>query len=160
MENENQIEQTNEQSNEDYIETIKQLKANSVSKDAYLKIKEDNKKLLNALSSGEQISNSDAPEKNRITTEELRHNVFNKQHDNLSYWQDVLALRNRLIEEKHEDIFLPKGHNIDVTDNDVNTANKVADVVKQCIDYADGDSELFTNELMRRTDDSQRIFRR
>ena len=26
--------------------------------------------------------------------------------------------------------------------------------MKECVEYADGDSELFTNELMRRTNDA------
>ena len=30
------------------------------------------------------------------------------------------------------------------------TANKVADVLQQCVDYAEGDSAVFTNELQRR----------
>jgi hypothetical protein len=36
------------------------------------------------------------------------------------------------------------------TDEDVRTAQKVADVLQECVDYAEGDSAVFTNELQRR----------
>ena len=39
------------------------------------------------------------------------------------------------------------------TTEDIECANRVAEVVKECIEYADGDSQLFTNELNRRTVD-------
>lgn len=144
--------------NEDYIETIKNLKANSVSKDDYLKIKEDNKKLLNALSAGTGYEDGNTGVKQTISTDELRKNVFSNDNNNLEYWKNALALRQRIIEENNEDIFLPHGRNIQITDNDINTANKVADVIQQCIDYADGDSQLFTNELQRRTNESSPRF--
>ena len=36
------------------------------------------------------------------------------------------------------------------TDDDVKTAEKVAQVLQECVDYAEGDSAVFTNELQRR----------
>lgn len=158
MENTENLENVVVDTNEDYIETIKNLKANSVSKDDYLKIKEDNKKLLNALSAGTGYEEGNNGVKQTISTDELRKNVFSNDNNNLEYWKNALALRQRIIEENNEDIFLPHGRNIQITDNDINTANKVADVIQQCIDYADGDSQLFTNELQRRTNESSPRF--
>ena len=36
------------------------------------------------------------------------------------------------------------------TDDDIKTAEKVANVLQECVDYAEGDSAVFTNELQRR----------
>lgn len=140
--------------NADYISAIKEIKQNSVSREEYLKLKNENKQLLNSLVNGETIdTQSTAP---KISTEELRAN-YDKlslgNSSNLEYWQTVLALRDRDIEEGRIDPFLPHGHNYTITQSDVDTANKVANIVQECIDYADGDSAVFTNELQRRTND-------
>ena len=52
--------------------------------------------------------------------------------------------------EGNPDPFLPVGKQILPTDEDVAAANRVADVLKECVDYAEGDSAVFTNELQRR----------
>ena len=38
-----------------YIEAIKEMKANSVSKEAYVKLQQENKQLLNSLVNGQSI---------------------------------------------------------------------------------------------------------
>ena len=52
--------------------------------------------------------------------------------------------------EGKPDPFLPIGEQIMPTDQDIQTAQKVADVLQECVDYAEGDSAVFTNELQRR----------
>ena len=64
-----------------------------------------------------------------------------------------MELRKQLIAKGEPDPFLPVGQQIQPTDFDIQTADKVASVLQECVDYADGDSEVFTNELMRRTID-------
>lgn len=138
-----------------YIEALNQLKQNSVSKEDYLKLKQENKQLLNSLVQGTSIENPSAKEP-VVSTQELIKNydaLSNGQASNLDYWKTTLALRNRLIEEGHTDPFLPQGHNYVIQQSDVDSANKVATVIQECIDYADGDPSVFTNELQRRTND-------
>ena len=53
-----------------YIEAIKEMKANTVDKEAYLKLKEENKQLLNSLVNGEEIKGQEPEQKESI--EELR----------------------------------------------------------------------------------------
>ena len=55
-----------------------------------------------------------------------------------------------MISEGKPDPFLPIGEQILPTDEDVAAANKVAAVLQECVDYAEGDSAVFTNELQRR----------
>jgi hypothetical protein len=151
---ENQIEnlENNDVSTtEDYIKTIKDLKSNTVSKEVYLKQVEDNKKLLNALANGETVETTKVKHR---PTQEIRDDLFNNENNNLEFWEKTLELRAAVLEDEGKDIFLPVGHEYQASENDINTANKVADVVQQCIDYADGDSMVFTNELQRRTNDT------
>lgn len=153
-------ENTVEQDTNNYIEAIKEMKANSVSKEAYNKLKEENKQLLDSLINGKQVNITQPKEK--VNVQELRNKLADVDNplSNLEYCKAALELRNAVIEEGGKDPFLPWGHNISPTDEDVIKANRVADVLEQCIDYADGDSELFTNELQRRTIDAMPLRRK
>lgn len=132
----------------DYISEIQNLRANSVPRDDYNKLREENKRLISSLAKGETITQP-AP---KPDINELRKRVFDNEHQsNLEYWGAVLELRDAVIDSGAPDPFLPQGHKVVPTNEDFECANRVAAVVKECIDYADGDSQLFTNELMRRT---------
>ena len=151
-----------EQDTNNYIEAIKEMKANSVSKEAYQKLKDENKQLLDSLINGSQIAIEQM--KPEITDEYvngLRKKLFNPDEglSNLEYAKTATELRDALLEKGEVDPFLPVGHNITPTDEDYVKADRVGQVLKECIEYADGDSELFTNELMRRTNDSMPLRR-
>lgn len=145
-----------EDNTNDYIEQIKKLKESSVSRDDYDKLKADNKKLIDALANGTQIEGKVEPKIDAVENIiNLRKKLFSKGSnlDNLEYCKTAVDLRDALIEKGERDPFLPFGHNVVATDSDYETANRVATVMKECIDYADGDSDIFTNELQRRTVD-------
>ena len=146
--------------NQMYLDEIQNLKANSVSKDEYAKLQEDNKRLLKSLVNGTPVADSQgSPEKVDINA--LRKDLFmNENLSNLEYAQNALKLRQELIDSGHPDPFLPQGVNINPTSEDREAANRVAEVMQECIDYADGDSQIFTAELMRRTNDTKIIRRR
>ena len=155
-ENENVNVTAVEDNTSDYIAQIKNLKENSVSKDDYNKLKADNKKLIDALANGSQIEDAVGPKIDAVDKiNELRTKLFSKGSNlnNLEYCDTALQLREALIENGERDPFLPFGHNVIATDSDIETANRVANVMRECIDYADGDSDIFTNELQRRTVD-------
>ena len=140
----------------DYIAAIKQLKDNTVSKDDYNKLKADNKKLIDALANGTQLNDKVESKIDAVENiNNLRKKLFSKGSnlDNLEYCKTAVELRDALIENGERDPFLPFGHNVVATDSDYESANRVASVIKECIDYADGDSDIFTNELQRRTVD-------
>ena len=143
-----------EQDTNNYIEAIKEIKANSVSKQAYEKLKEENKQLLDSLINGKEI---ELPkQKEPVDIDKIRSKLFDEDRplSNLEYVSNALKLRDELLERGERDPFLPYGQNISPTDEDIIKADRVAAVMKECIEYADGDSELFTNELMRRTNDA------
>lgn len=134
----------------DYLAQIQQLKDTTVSRDRYDKMVQENKKLMDALVNNKQIDNP-AP---KASIEDLRKKLFEGTHDNLTYVQTALELRDRLIEEGQEDPFVPQGKKITATREDYALAEKVAEGLKSCIEYADGDSDIFTQELQRITKDT------
>ena len=135
----------------DYIEAIKEIKQNSVDREAYNKLREENKRLLNSLVNGESI---DVKKEEPVNIDELRDKLFNKESTNLEYISNALKLREELMKQGKPDPFLPAGKNIIPTEEDIKTANRVAKVLQECVDYADGYSNVFTNELQRVTVDS------
>lgn len=135
----------------DYIEAIKEIKQNSVDREVYNKLREENKRLLNSLVNGESI---DVKKEEPVDIDELRDKLFNKESTNLEYISNALKLREELMKQGKPDPFLPAGKNIIPTEEDIKTADRVAKVLQECVDYADGDSNVFTNELQRVTVDS------
>ena len=152
-ENENVVVEDN---TNDYIDQIKRLKESSVSKDDYNKLKADNKKLIDALANGTPIDGKVEPKIDAVEKiNELRKKLFGKGNNlnNLEYCKTAVELRDALIENGNRDPFLPFGHNVVTTESDNESAERVASVLKECIEYADGDSDIFTNELQRRSVD-------
>ena len=152
-EEEKNEQQQTEPTNEQYIDALKRMQENTVPKEEYKKLQDENRKLLNAFVNGEQI---EQPETKVVTEEDLnnlRKTLFDSELNNLDYVDTALKLRKALIDNGQADPFLPVGSQISPTAEDVAAANRVADVMQACIDYADGDSELFTQELQRRTVD-------
>ena len=66
------------------------------------------------------------------------------------YVNQIRVLREELINRGEKDPFLPYGKNILPNDEDIEKAKKVANVLQECVDIADGDADVFTNELQRR----------
>lgn len=143
---------SNGESGVDYIEAIKELKQNTVAKADYEKLRSENQQLLKSLVNGETI----AVETKKADVGEIRKELFTTECDlnNLDYVTKALELRDAIIEAGGQDPFLPWGKHIAPTQEDVETADRVAAVLKECVDYAEGDSNVFTNELQRRTIDT------
>jgi hypothetical protein len=143
---------TVDETTQDYIDTIKNLKENSVDRSKYEALRADNKRLLDSIVNGQSVE-SQAPV-NKPSIDELRKQVFKEDQSNLDYVTHALELRDALIANGEPDPFLPYGKKIVPTDEDVAAAERVATVLRECVDYAEGDSQIFTNELQRRTVDT------
>ena len=131
----------------DYLAAINELKANSVDRQKYEELKAENKKLLDSIVNGTEVA---LPHDEKKSIEELRANYLKEDQSNLDYISNALKLREALMAEGKPDPFLPLGEQILPTDEDIAAANKVASVLQECVDYAEGDSNVFTNELQRR----------
>ena len=151
MENNELIERNEEEveSNADYLAAIKELKANSVDRAKYDKLKEENKKLLETVINGGEYSSGQ--EDSQVDIDGLRKEVFdNPDPTNLEYITNVLKLRTALIEEGYEDPFVPQGNQVVATENDRILADKVASQLQEMVDKADGDPHVFRAEFNRR----------
>ena len=147
---------TVEDNTQDYINAIKELKQNSVNRSEYEKLRAENKKLIDAVVNGQPGQEEQVLVKHsKEQIDDLRNDLFNspRELNNLEYITKAMELREALIENGEPDPFLPVGKQISPTRDDLEGAEKVAQVYKECIEYAEGDSEVFTNELMRRTRD-------
>lgn len=141
-----------EMNNEQYIAAIEELKASTVSREAYNKLRTENKQLLDALVSGKEIP--EAEKKPALTPDELRRKLFAEENlSNLEYVETTLALRNSLIEAGERDPFLPYGDKVDITNEQIDIADKVAAGLQEMVDFAEGDSGVFSAEYQRRVKD-------
>ena len=133
--------------NTDYIAAIKELKENSVDRSKYEALRAENKKLLDSIVNGTPV---EVKVEDKKSIEELRAAYLKEDQSNLEYITNTLKLREAIIAEGKPDPFLPSGEQIMPTDDDIKTAEKVANVLQECVDYVEGDSAVFTNELQRR----------
>ena len=147
---------TVEDNTQDYLAAIKELKENSVNRSEYDKLRAENKRLIDAVVNGQPGQEEQVVVKHsKEQIDDLRNDLFNspRELNNLEFITKTMELREALMENGEPDPFLPVGKQISPTRDDIEGAEKVAQVYKECIEYAEGDSEVFTNELMRRTRD-------
>ena len=147
----NETSQTTETiDNNQYIEALNQLKANSVDKADYEKLKAENKKLLDSIVNGTEVA---LPAVEKASIEDLREKLVNSSEDGISsldYAETALKLRERLLEEGQEDPFVPHGSQYSPTQVDYDRAHRVAAILQDCVDNAEGDDATFLAELKKR----------
>lgn len=132
----------------DYLAAIQELKQNSVDRSKYDELRAENKKLLQSIVNGQQVEVEEPKPKKDI--DELRKEWLDENNNNLQTVTKALELREALIAEGKPDPFLPIGSQITPEESDIAAANKVASVLRECVDYAEGNNDVFTNELQRR----------
>lgn len=133
--------------NTDYIEAIQTLKQNSVDRSKYEELRAENKRLLQAVVNGQPAEEQVEVAKPDIS--ELRK-ALTKEQTNLEYVTAALKLREAVIADGGEDPFVPVGSKYTPTAADYERANRVATVLQEMVDEADGDPQIFLNEYQRR----------
>lgn len=138
---------TVEDATQDYIETIKTLKQNSVDRSKYDALRAENKRLLQAVINGQpgEVKVEQRP----ADINELKL-ALTKEQTNLDYITNALKLREAVLKEGGEDPFVPVGSKYTPTAADYEKANRVATVLQEMVDEADGDPQVFLNEYQRR----------
>ena len=138
--------------NQDYISALNEMKKNTVSKEAYDKLREDNKKLLDTIVSGQSLEQTEVKEE--VDVDALRKELFGKSRrdlSNLEYVDKTLKLRKALMEKGEQDPFVMKaGRTSSPEAEDFKKAERVASVLQECVDIADGNDSVFDNEFQRR----------
>ena len=138
--------------NQDYISALNEMKKNTVSKEAYDKLREDNKKLLDTIVSGQSLEQTEVNKE--VDVDALRKELFGKSRrdlSNLEYVDKALQLRKALMEKGEQDPFVMKaGRTSSPEAEDFKKAERGASVLQECVDIADGNDSVFDNEFQRR----------
>ena len=138
--------------NQDYISALNEMKKNTVSKEAYDKLRADNKKLLDTIVSGQSLEQTEVKEE--VDVDALRKELFGKSRrdlSNLEYVDKALQLRKALMEKGEQDPFVMKaGRTSSPEAEDFKKAERVASVLQECVDIANGNDSVFDNEFQRR----------
>lgn len=145
-------EEEQEQEN-DYIKAIEELKENSVSKDDYEKLKAENKKLIDSLVKGERIEQQQKPREIDVKKIEKTLAARDPRITTLEGMKMVLDLREADIRAGKRDPFISVNNHAP-TKEDLEAAQRRADIYQECVDYAEGDPELFSQEFTRRMVDN------
>lgn len=114
---------------------------------------QDNKALITKFLNGSEIKKE---EEDKTTVEEYREILYGPDSDKLNdleYISNTLKLRKKLIDSGKQDPFVGFGHNYTPSEDELERAEEVAQIYQECIDYANGDNQLFIQELQRRTID-------
>ncbi|MBO7209715.1 MAG: hypothetical protein J6V44_01720 [Methanobrevibacter sp.] len=143
-----------EPSNLELAKALKELKENSVSKEDYEKLQNENKELIAQVINGDGGSGNGQPTPEKADIKSLREELYGPKGadlSNLDFWKKTLELREAVIEQEGYDPFLPHGAKIKPNEQDVERANAVAKTVQECIDKSEGSSEVFTALLQQET---------
>ena len=89
-----------------------------------------------------------------VDVDALRKELFGKSRrdlSNLEYVDKTLQLRKALMERGEQDPFVMKaGRTSSPEAEDFKKAERVASVLQECVDIADGNDSVFDNEFQRR----------
>lgn len=135
-----------------YIDTINQLKASTVSKEQYDKLRDENKTLLESLVNGKSTETSSTEETSKPSAKELS-SILNKMSKsgttNLEYIATSLQYRDAYIEEFGKDPWCLTGKDSQPTTQDYIDMEEQAQGLKQLVEIADGNNEVFQREFTR-----------
>lgn len=140
---------TNEQTdNTVYIQTIQELKENSVDRKIYDKLKGERDMLIKSLANGDTLATAESVQVRSLA--ECKADFLTKTTSQCEYMEKVLALRDAAMREGQSDPFVAEGHHVKPTAYDYQRAQEIADIYRECLDYAEGDDQVFMNEINRR----------
>lgn len=146
-----ELEQTQvEDTQQMYLDEINNLKANTVSKEDYNKLLNENRNLLKSIVEGKTQDTTVEEQPSRDINDILKD--FNSDSTNLDHIKRVLELHDKRLEQGYND-FVPMGHNISPTDEDIEDAQQVYDFLQDLVKTADGNADVFNNEYQRRVKD-------
>lgn len=138
-----------------YLEAFTELKKNTVSKEAYDKALDENKKLIKSLSEFSPQTDEE-PKVIPVDKDQLKENLFTKEMTNLDFIDQSLKLRKAIIDEGGKDPFVPQGPHQNLSDEEAR-AQRVAEGLQALVDetreLGEG-SAYFTDRLQSRMKDT------
>lgn len=143
------------ESESDLAKALIEARKNSVPREDYEKLRKEKKELLDQIiNGGEGIGGGQPKPQEKADINALREELYgpkSSELSNLEVADKTLKLRAAVIDQEGYDPFLPYGAKIKPSEDDRQKAEKVAKVMQECIDEADGNSEMFTALLQSRT---------
>ena len=128
---------------------LKEQKENSVSKEEYAKLEKENADLMRAVIDGSPVGRqSETPDK-PADLKELAKRITEGGIGNLEMAKRELKFREECLKQREKDPFAP--NNDKMTQADLDAAQKVADVLQECIDGAEGSESVFNALLQEKT---------
>lgn len=138
-----------------YQNALAEVNTKYVSRESYEQLKKTHNDFVQSCVNGEQIAAATpAPQKKSAKEIYMEMIKPTRPLTNIEFVEKSLEYREALLEETGEDCFVSKGHGLNLTAESYASAQKSADIYRECIDYANGDSQAFTNELQRRMVDN------
>ena len=141
---------------QDYISAINEIKQNTVSKEAYNKVVEDNKKLLDSLVHGTGNGQDQEQKPKEPDIDELREELYGVNRNdmtNYEYVDKTLQLRKAIMDKGGGDPFVPSGMKIQPSLEEFQKAQNVADILQEQVDDVKnnygGDPSIFNDKLSR-----------
>lgn len=136
---------------EQALEANKALKEElAASREEMKRMEEDNRSIMKKLLEGGDI------QKEPEDTRSIGDIISDMRKDNISdiqYVKDALAYREKCIAEGYGDPFVGKGEKYVPDEREAEKAENLANCLKHCIEYSEGDNQVFLNELNRITVD-------
>lgn len=127
----------------DLLNRVEELQKNSVPKEQYQKLVEKNKMLMKRIvEGGGQEDKASEP----VDLGKIREEIFGDNVESLSnrdFWDKVLTLRHERLKNEGVDIFLPKGAKTRYTRLDIESANKVDEIISQMLEDSKDNPQLF-----------------
>ena len=126
---------------QDYLTTIQEMQKNSVRKDEYDKLHNENKRLLEMVVNGETIEQNNLPS---IDYNAEGHKLIfgETKHTNLDYVKKALEVRDAALKD-NVNINMPFGPKAQYTENDIEQTEYIARKLQEAVDKADGDPSTF-----------------
>ena len=150
VEEEKKQQQQEPQTAGEYAEAIKDLRANTVSKEEYDKVVAERTTLVKARAGEGPVPEGVQKQEDPVDVKELRKKFLNAGEENLSnaeYIKTALALRKAAIAEGELDPFIPSGAKVKPTPQDVAKAQEVADTFQKWLDDATDENGKVDEEL-------------
>ena len=148
-------EQPNQQippEDQNLLEEVQKLKDNTVPKAEYDRLLKRNKELTQAwMNNQQQQQKQEDPD----TIESLREELYSenrKEMTNLEAAQKTLKLRQKIIDSGKTDPFLSTNPKAEYSEEEIRTAERVADGLQNMVDEADGNAAYFNAMLKAQVD--------
>lgn len=131
-----------------YIDEIKSLKENTVSKEIYDKKVEENKKLIKALREGSKLEGQE--QEQDMSIDELKKDLANyNKLSNREFAEKTLKLREKVIEAGGRDPLMPSDPNYIPSADDEKEVNSLVEAWSGALEEAQGDDEVFNMYMQR-----------